>query len=111
MPRPGRPADVSVSKHFTYHRLVGKAICWTAVCKLCEKYNAAKSLDQERTHLLTKCPKYEEWQKANNKQIQTRITQYANSQIDLARKARIDQKLAFAMYKTGQAFTAFEDSA
>jgi hypothetical protein len=73
MPRPGRPADLSVSKHFTYHPPALPAICWTAVCKLCGKHNGAKSIDQERKHLLTKCSKYEQWQEANNEKIQTKI--------------------------------------
>jgi hypothetical protein len=31
--------------------------------------------------------------------------------MDATRKARIDKKLAFAMFKTGKTFTAFEDKA
>ena len=75
MPRPGRPADLSVSKHFTYYPLVGTAICYTAVCKLCGKHNGAKSIDRERKHLLQKCSKYKEWVASNNKKIQTKITE------------------------------------
>jgi hypothetical protein len=51
-----RPSDTAVSKHFNYKLPKLLAKCWTAICKLCGGYNAAKSIEQERKHLLDKCP-------------------------------------------------------
>jgi hypothetical protein len=47
----------------------------------------------------------------NSTQRQTKLTEHTVNPIDLKRRARIDEKLAFAMFKTGRAFTAFEDDA
>ena len=100
---------MAVARHFTYKPPKPLAKCQTAVCKLCGGYNAAKSIERERKHLLDKCPKYEAWELANNEKLQTKIRDYLMSPIDLERKDKLDDLFAFAMFKTGRPFTAFED--
>jgi len=65
----GRPADTAVSKHFDYKAPKPPAKCWTAVCKLCGGYNAAKSIERQQKYLLEKCPKYEAWELENRDKL------------------------------------------
>jgi hypothetical protein len=53
----------------------------------------AKSTTRERDHLENKCKKYKELERAKLEKSQTNIGKHMVSQIDPARKARIDQML------------------
>lgn len=106
----GRPSDVSVSRHFTYKSPKPPAKCQTAVCKLCGGYNAAKSIEQERKHLLEKCPNYEAWEFANHEKLQSKMHDHLVNPINLDRKEKLDDLFAFTMFKTERPFIAFEDS-
>jgi hypothetical protein len=106
---PGRLPDLSVSRHFTYEPPKPPAICQTAVCKLCGEHRQAKSVDRERKHLLNKCPRYKEWEATNSQKLQMKIEKHLIYPVGPDRKTKLDNMFAFAMYKTGQLFTAFED--
>jgi hypothetical protein len=92
----------------SYERPDTGETCLIAICKHCGGNKMAKSTTREQDHLENKCKKFKEWECANMEKSQTKIEQHVISKIDSARKARIDQKLAYAIYKTGQPFTAFE---
>ena len=107
---PGRLPDLSVSRHFDYIPPKPPAKCRIAICKLCGGHNMAQSLDRERKHLQNKCPKYKEWDAAHSERLQTKITQHTAQPISGPRKEKLEL-FAFAMFKTGRPFTAFEDEA
>jgi hypothetical protein len=79
--------------------------------KLCGGHNKAQSIDRERKHLQNNCPKYKEWDAAHNERLQTRITQHTIQPMSNSRKEKLDELFAFAIFKTGRPFTAFEDGA
>lgn len=107
---PGRLPDIETTKHFKYQaKPPQKGL--VATCKLCGGHGLAKSTNRERRHLDTECLVYPRWMAENSTQRQTKLTAYTINPINPKRKARIDEKLAFAIFKTGRAFTAFEDKA
>ena len=108
---PGQLRNLSVQKHFEYEQPDAAKTCLIAICKHCGGYKKAKGMTQEHDHL-ENCKKYKEWEHANNEKLhQTKLEKHTISQIDPAWKAKIDQKLAYTIYKTGSPFTLFEDSA
>jgi len=50
-----RPSDVFVLRHFTYKLPKLLAKCQTAVCKLCSKYNTAKSIKHVTDQSIALC--------------------------------------------------------
>jgi hypothetical protein len=107
MRRHGALPDASVHRHFDYIETEG-ARKPVAVCKCCNKYRKAKNTCRQRVHLLEECTKYHQIVESGA-QIQTKLPTLPR--IDEARKARIDQKLALAIYTTGRPFSAFQDPA
>jgi hypothetical protein len=105
MPHRGAMPDELVHDYFDYITMAG-ARKPVAVCKCCNKYRKAKNTSRQRVHLLEECPKY--YPTVDTK-VQTKLPVYPK--MDEARKNRIDQKLALAIYTTGRPFSAFQDEA
>jgi len=103
MRRHGALLDASVHQHFDYLKVEGarKPI---VVCKCCNKYRKAKNTYRQRVHLLEEYTRYHQIVESRA-QIQTTLPTLLR--IDEARKARIDQKLALAIYTTSRLFSAF----
>ena len=59
--------------------------------------------------MLDKCPKYKAWELANKEKIQSRLPNHLINSMDPDRKEKLDDLFAFAMFKTGRPFTAFDD--
>jgi hypothetical protein len=95
-----------VHKHFDYINIEG-ARKLIAVCKCCNKYRKAKNTCRQRVHLLEECTKYHQIVEEKAR-IQTHLPTLPR--IDEARKVRIDQKFALAIYTTGRSFSTFEDA-
>jgi hypothetical protein len=96
---PGRLPNLETTKHFKYQEKPPQKGL-VAICKLCGGHGLAKSTYRERKHLDNECPKYEQWKDENKKLQQTKLNQHYVKPIDPYRKTRINEKLAFAMYKT-----------
>ena len=66
---------------------------------------------RQKIHLLW-CPGYLEWKQVNNgpveKEVQENLFKF-KTQMDPQKKARIDRKIAHAIYVSSKPFTLFED--
>lgn len=107
---PGRHLDLETTKHFKYQEKPPQKGL-VAICKLCGGHGLAKNTPRERRHLDYECAQYKQWLDENKKPQQTKLTNHYEKPIEGQRKAQIDELLAFAMYKTGLSFTAFNDDA
>jgi hypothetical protein len=107
---PGSIPDASVHMHFNYATVSGKKKR-SATCKRCFKWSNAQNTTRQKIHLL-RCPRYLEWKRVNKnpaeKEVQENLFKF-KTQMDPQRKARIDQKIAYAIYVSGKPFTLFED--
>lgn len=108
---PGRLPNSAIHKYFTYKPPENGKKLSVAVCRLCGGHNQAQNTSREEKHLLEQCTKYHEIQQSTASKLQTKLPQHHTKSISSEQKHRIDQKLAFAIFKTGRPFTLFEDSA
>jgi hypothetical protein len=108
---PGRLPNDAIHNLFDYLPAEKGRKLKIAVCKLCGGYKQAKGTTREEKHLLDSCPQYLEYQRAQSSKTQTKLTLPTTTRIDPIQKARLDRKLALAIYKTGRPFTLFEDPA
>jgi hypothetical protein len=107
----GRLPNPAVHKHFVYKRPENGKKLSVAVCRLCGGHNQARNTSREEKHLLSQCPKYHKLSETTGLKLQTNLPHHFAKSISSEQKRRIDQKLAFAIFKTGRPFTLFEDSA
>jgi hypothetical protein len=104
--------DAAVHKHFKYTVLASKKKRY-AECIRCHKWTYAQNTTRQREHL-QKCPRYSQWKEANNvfaaREAQLNLNRF-RTLIDPICKARINKKIAYAIYVTGKPFTLFNDPA
>jgi len=108
-------SNLSVQSHFTYVPSPDPSVkTLLANCIRCKKYSKAKNTTQQQEHLL-ECTAFAEWKKANQSKSknseQQILTTMLLPRLDPARKARIDQKFANAIFESGSPFSLFEHPA
>ena len=107
----GSTPDAAVHKHFSY-TIVDNAKLLIAKCLRCKNQEYAKNTNRQRKHL-DECKSYQDWKRQNNpiNPFLQQKTLLHTLRIEPGKKARIDKKLAFAIYKTGRPFSMVEDEA
>ena len=109
---PGSLPDSAVHMHFKYTTTdrLKKPI---AECLLCHEYRKTRNTSWQKQHLLEECLEYHNFIKSKDqpepKKKQQTIESLVLPRMDPIRKARIDQKIAKAIYVSSKPFTLFED--
>jgi hypothetical protein len=109
------PPLTHLQYHFVYSKPANGKKTGKAKCLRCENYDKATNSSREEQHL-QQCPGFKAYQEAagkgqgNPNKRQRLLDESIPIRITHKRGARIDEQLAFCIYKSGKQFNLFEDS-
>ena len=108
------PPIVHLAHHFEYSKPTNGRKIGKAKCLRCENYDKAINSTREEQHL-QRCPGYKAYKEAAGKEEgnpnkrQRLLDESIPIRVTHERAARIDEQLAFCIYKSGKQFNLFED--
>ena len=109
------PPLAYLAHHFEYSKPTDGRKVGKAKCLRCEYYNKAINTTREEQHLQI-CPGYKAYKEAagkvegNPNKRQRLLDESMPIRVTNERAARIDEQLAFCIYKSGKQFNLFEDN-